>query len=327
MLLKKIKVKSLKNAESAVDSAFLNDIEISVIVKCANLEEIKITFFALDYDLEHLVAGYFGAFGLSVDFRRVDNVFYIDSPLSKDEILSHLSQKDFIQSCEQIEINDKKIERDRVVMPFNGSRAKISSEFLEKNRGFFVDSSVNFKNAESTKVLAVDSRKNPPSLAEGVRGWVDSAKLDSAFFVRIFAESKNFCHIERSEISQKNNRDSSLRYTSLRMTQNSTNSAFFQSFDTNPKNAIYKAIGKALDLSEGKGNLLDATIFLNFRIDIETLKILILQKCTFIICAEKPAFSTIRFAQKFGVTLICFHQGDFLALTHQMRVISQNLIR
>ena len=94
-----------------------------------------------------------------------------------------------------------------------------------------------------------------------------------------------------------------------------------ESFDTNPKNAIYKAIGKALDLSEGKGNLLDAAIFLNLRIDIETLKILILQKCTFIVCAEKPAFSVVRFAQKFGITLIAFSQNSFLILTHQMRFL------
>lgn len=232
--------------------------------------QITITFFALENDIDCLVCGYLGTF-LGLDFyanlKRENNAIFIDTTLSKDEILSRLAQKDIIQSCEQITMSDKKINSDSIIMPFNSSRTKISREILEANYDFFATS-----NIESGKFLA-----------------------------RIVCGESSANAIE--------------------------------SFDTNPKNAIYKAIGKALDLSlqdlakanrGNPSNLLDATIFLNFRLEIECLKILILQKCTFIVCAEKPAFSTIRFAQKFGITLIAFTKNhanseEFLVLTHQMR--------
>ena len=272
-----------------VEVAFFDDKEWKIIVNCEKTSsgslskakttkqstsnadsQITITFFALENDIDSLVCGYLVTF-LGLDFyanlKRENNAIFIDTPLSKDEILSRLAQKDIIQSCEQITMSDKKINRDLIIMPFNGSRAKISREILEANYDFFATS-----NIESGKFLA-----------------------------RIVCGESSANAIE--------------------------------SFDTNPKNAIYKAIGKALDLSlrdlakanrGNANNLLDATIFLNFRLEIECLKILILQKCTFIVCAEKPAFSTIRFAQKFGITLIAFtknHENseEFLVLTHQMR--------
>ncbi len=272
-----------------VEVAFFNDKEWKIIVNCGknssgSLSEekttkqstsnadsqITITFFALENDIDSLVCGYLGTFlGLDsyVNLKRENNAIFIDTPLSKDEILSRLAQKDIIQSCEQITMSDKKINSDSIIMPFNSSRAKISREILEANYDFFATS-----NIESGKFLA-----------------------------RIVCGESSANAVE--------------------------------SFDTNPKNAIYKAIGKALDLSlqdlakanrGNANNLLDATIFLNFRLEIECLKILILQKCTFIVCAEKPAFSTIRFAQKFGITLIAFTKNhanseEFLVLTHQMR--------
>ena len=290
--------------------------------------QITITFFALDYDIDSLVRGYLATFLDScanlTNLKRENNKIFVDSHLSKDEILSRLAQKDIIQSCEQIELNDKKINRDSVIVPFNGSRAKISREILEANRGFFAES------------------ENSPSLAEGARGWVNSN--DFPYKARI------------------------VRSESIKSLESNESCAFnAESFDTNPKNAIYKTIGKALDLSSptesslrdlqcesnqsarnpslrgesqirrsNPNDLLDSIIFINFCLDIETLKILILQKCTFIVCAEKPAFSVVRFAQKFGITLIAFIKADshnadlvqradlqnsFLILTHQMRFL------
>lgn len=272
-----------------VEVAFFNDKEWKIIVNCEKTSsgslskakttkqstsnadsQITITFFALENDIDCLVCGYLGTF-LGLDFyanlKRENNAIFIDTTLSKDEILSRLAQKDIIQSCEQITMSDKKINSDLIIMPFNGSRAKISREILEANYDFFATS-----NIESGKFLA-----------------------------RIVCGESSANAIE--------------------------------SFDTNPKNAIYKAIGKALDLSlqdlakanrGNPSNLLDATIFLNFRLEIECLKILILQKCTFIVCAGIPSFSVVRFAQKFGITLIAFTKnhadsGEFFILTHQMR--------
>lgn len=272
MLFKTISVKSLNGAQncvdSAVDSAFLNDIEVKVILRGAQSCEIIITFFALENDLKALVQGFLSVFDLKADLVRENNIFYANLPLSKEAILARLSQKDFIQSCEQISLNDKKIMRDSIIMPFNGSRAKITNAFLEANRAFFSQSCVD---------SAVDSV------------LLDSAEcVDSAFCARIIT----------------NPAESSANFA-------------IHSFDTNPKNTIYKTIGKAFQKSD---NLLDSAIFLNFCIDIECLKILLLQKFTFIICKNLPPFSVVKFAQKFGATLVCFHRDDFFTITHQMRL-------
>lgn len=268
---------------------FLSDIELKIIINCRAINrsnigdsnaqsnspttpplshtdsQITITFFTLDNDIDCLIYGYLGTFlGVDFCFRRENNAIFIDLPLNKDEILFHLSQKDIIQSCEQITLSDKKNLRDNIIMPFNGSRAKISREILEKNRDFFADSNDNF----------------------------------GKFSVRIVCGEKY--------------------------------DFYAQSFDINPKNAIYKAIGKVLGDSNHQElqslatqsatkTLLDAIIFLNFRIDIECLKVLLLQKCTFVVCVGLPSFSIVRFAQKLGITLIAFTQNDFLILTHQTR--------
>lgn len=260
--------------DSAVDSAFLNDIEVKIILRGAQSCEIIITFFALENDLDALVQGYLSVFNLKADLVRENNIFYANLSLSKEAILARLAQKDFIQSCEQISLNDKKILRDSIIMPFNGSRAKITSTFLEANRAFFLQTTNCHSecNEESQKIA-------------------DSALLDSAECV-----DSAFC---------------------ARIVTNPAESSFTQSFDTNPKNAIYKALGKAFQKSN---HLLDSAIFLNFCIDIECLKILLLQKCTFIICKNLPPFSVVKFAQKFGATLVCFRENRFFAVTHQMRL-------
>lgn len=285
---KKIRVKSiLQNDE--IETHFLNDMEWKIIINCgdwnesnenlsdlsANFDKLKtdsqiiITFFALENDIDYLVKGYLETFlgfdsFVSANIKHKKNHIFVNSPLQKDDILKHLAQKDIIQSCEQISLNEKKVMRDSVIMPFNGSRATIKRETLETNRDFF-------KN--------LDSRKSS----------------DFPYKARIiFGESLE------------------------------TNVSCAESFDTNPKNTIYKTIGKIFDFNRKHKqittqSLLDSIIFLNFRIEIECLKILLLQKCTFIVCNEIPVFSVVKFAQKFGITLIVFTDNNFLILTHQIR--------
>lgn len=307
-MIKHIFVKSaLQNNE--VEARFLNDKEWKIVLKCGDLGEssgdssdsgadsqITITFFALENDIDCLVSGYLQTF-LGFDFanfKRENNHIFVDSPLCKDEIFSRISQKDIIQSCEQISLSDKKIMRDSVIMPFNGSRATITREILKANKDFFQNGeSPLTRHCESLRSKAKQS-KNP---------------IDFPYKARIIL-----------------NLESLESYT--------------ESFDTNPKNAIYKAIGKAFDCATNSEkiatesslrgsdsdrsnpnntSLLDAIIFLNFRPDLESLKILLLQKCTFIVCAGIPTFSVVRFAQKFGITLIAFTNNDFLILTHALR--------
>ena len=288
MLFKTISIKSLNCVDSAVDSAFLNDIEVKVILRGAESSEITITFFALENDLKALVQGFLSVFDLKADLVRENNIFYANLPLSKEAILARLAQKDFIQSCEQISLNDKKIMRDSIIMPFNGSRAKITNAFLEANRAFFAESiDCHFK--RSKKTIDCHSEQSEESQKIIDSAFLDSAEcVDSAFCARIVT----------------NPAESSANFS-------------IHSFDTNPKNAIYKALGKSL---QKRDNLLDSAIFLNFCIDIECLKILLLQKFTFIICKNLPPFSVVKFAQKFGATLVCFYRDDFFTITHQMRL-------
>lgn len=90
-----------------------------------------------------------------------------------------------------------------------------------------------------------------------------------------------------------------------------------ESSDTNAKNSLYKAIG---DSRKSLESLYDCAILLNYKLDMEVLKILILQKATFIACVSLPSFSIIKYAQKFGVTLIAFDKSVFKILTHSSRI-------
>ena len=312
-MIKRVFVKSVSRNDEA-EARFLDDKEWKIVVKCESRAEsceslgesrgdsgdsgadsgesstdsqITITFFALENDIDCLARGYLATF-LGFDFanlKRENNHIFVDSHLNKDEILTRLSQKDIIQSCEQISLNDKKIMRDSVIMPFNGSRAKITREILEANKDFFAPT------RHCEEALATKQSIN---------------QADFPYKARIILSP------ESPESTA-------------------------ESFDTNPKNAIYKAIGKAFDCAtkskriatesslresqrdRSNPSLLDCTIFLNFRTDIECLKILLLQKCTFIVCAGIPSFSVVRFAQKFGITLIAFTNNDFQILTHALR--------
>lgn len=255
-MIKSIFVKSASSSNE-VEARFWRDIEVKIRVFCEDDSQIEITFFTLENDLNALVRGYLADFGdLNFIESKQKNIICVKIPLSKSMILARLErQKDIIQSCEQIILNDKKIMQDSVIMPFNSSRATIKREILKANCEFFQGES--------------------------------SESGDSIYKARII--------LSHSESS---------------------------AFDTNPKNAIYKAIGKIFNCATtriGTQSLLDAIIFLNFRIDLECLKILLLQKCTFIVCAGIPSFSIVRFAQKFGITLIAFENNDFLILTHTLR--------
>lgn len=320
VMIKRVFVKSVSRNDE-VEARFLDDKEWKIVVKCGDLDEssessgesreslgesrgdssdssadsgesgtdsqITITFFALENDIDCLARGYLATF-LGFDFanlKRENNHIFVDSHLNKDEILTRLSQKDIIQSCEQISLNDKKIMRDSVIMPFNGSRARITSEILEANCDFFAPT----RHCESLRSKAKQSIN----------------QADFPYKARILFGKSNESNAE--------------------------------SFDINPKNAIYKAIGRAFDCAtnskriatesslresqhdRSNPSLLDCVIFLNFRTDIECLKILLLQKCTFIVCAGIPTFSVVRFAQKFGITLMAFTNNDFQILTHALR--------
>ena len=337
VMIKRIFVTSALR-ENEVEARFFNDKEWKIVLKCGDFGEsnvdfgesredfgessgesngdssdsstdsqITITFFALQNDIDCLVSGYlrtFLGFDFSKHFKCENNHIFVDSPLSKDEILSRLRQKDIIQSCEQISLNDKKIMRDSVIMPFNGSRAIITREILEANRDFFSD-------------LGESSDLPIARHCESLRSKANQS-----------INKANFPHKARIILNLKSRE---------------SNKSNAESFDTNPKNAIYKAIGKAFTCATNSAqiatksplkesaqinansarittqSLLDGIIFLNFHPDIESLKILILQKCTFIVCYGIPAFSVVRFAQKFGITLIAFANNDFLILTHALR--------
>lgn len=93
-----------------------------------------------------------------------------------------------------------------------------------------------------------------------------------------------------------------------------------ESYDTNPKNALYKTIGMA---KIKRDDLLDSIIFINFRLDIEILKKIILSKITFVIFAEKPSFTILKFAQKFGLTLGEYiNKEEIKILTHSARIVN-----
>lgn len=307
MLVKNILIKSSDSANS-VESSFFNDIELVIIIEStadSKDEPLKVVFFTLKNDIKELVRGYFGIF-FDFKFKGIDErQITIQTTLTSDEILAKLSQKDIIKSCEQIILNDAKISDTAITMPFNDSRAKISSAFLRENSDFFCDELWG-KSCDSSDFL----RGNLGESSDFLQG-------DSSDFFR--SDSAN-------ETMSDSAKDSAILKECGVLYRVKIPSHKVESFDTNPQNAIYKAIGKAWnrsekskDLSKMHFNLLDSTILLNFRLEMESLKILLLYKCTFVICSKKPSFSVIKNAQKFGMTLIAFDNDRFLILTHTAR--------
>lgn len=270
VITKNILIKSSSSAKS-VESSFLNDIMLTVIIESTPIKEraIEVVFFTLDMDIESLVRGYFGVF-FDFDFKIVEkHKITIQTSLCFEEITARIAQKDFMQSCEQITLHDKQFRSDSIILPFNSSKAKISQTTLQKHINFFAIDSAIFDDSE------LDSAKKLDSMVLNESGTLYKAKI-------LFSNN------------------------------------ITQSFDVNPKNAIYKALGKMWHL-QGNFNFLDSVILINFRLEIDMLKILLLYKCTFIICKGKPSFNVIKYAQKFGVTVIAFIENDFLIITHTMR--------
>lgn len=302
MLVKNILIKS-SDSTNSVESSFFNDIELVIIIEStadSKDKPLKVVFFTLQNDIKELVRGYFGIFFAfnfkSIDERRIT----IQTTLTSDEILAKLSQKDFIKSCEQIILNDAKFNDTAIILPFNDSRAKISSAFLRENSDFFCDD-LRGESGDSSDFL--QGSKSDDFLRGNSSDFINEFRGDSISDSAIFRECGVLYRVKIP--SHK-----------------------VESFDTNPQNAIYKAIGKAwnhsetnnnADSSETHFNLLDSAILLNFRLGMESLKILLLYKCTFVICSKKPSFSVIKNAQKFGMTLIAFDNDRFLILTHIAR--------
>lgn len=306
MLVKNILIKSSDSANS-VESSFFNDIELIIIIEStadSKDEPLKVVFFTLKNDIKELVRGYFGIF-FDFKFQSInERQITIQTTLTSDEILAKLSQKDIIKSCEQIILNDAKISDTAITMPFNDSRAKISSAFLRENSDFFCDELWG-ESGDSSDIL----RGNCSDGGNFLQG--DSSDIANEF---------------RGDSTNDNISDSAILKECGVLYRAKILSHKVESFDTNPQNAIYKAIGKAWnrsekskDLSKRHFNLLDSTILLNFRLEMESLKILLLYKCTFVICSKKPSFSVIKNAQKFGMTLITFDNDRFLILTHTAR--------
>ncbi len=304
MLVKNILIKS-SDSTNSVKSSFFNDIELVIIIEnTADSNPLKVVFFTLQNDIKELVRGYFGIF-FDFKFKSInERQITIQTTLTSDEILAKLSQKDFIKSCEQIILNDAKFNDTAITLPFNDSRAKISSAFLRENSDFFCDDLWG-ESGDSSNFLRGDKS------GDFLRG-------DSSDFVNEFSGDSISDSAKDSAIF----RECGVLYRAK------IPSHKVESFDTNPQNAIYKAIGKAWNHSEANNNadsskthfnLLDSAILLNFRLEMESLKILLLYKCTFVICSQKPSFSVIKNAQKFGMTLIAFDNDRFLILTHTAR--------
>lgn len=215
-------------------------------------DSIEIYFLCMDNDLESLVYGYMSEIPPK-RFRRIqknNNRITIHIDLSKDEILEALRDKNIIQTCESIQITEKKANRDNVIIPFNGSRTKIHINTLR-------EWSVDFYN----------------QIIDSPLSWARILDLHTK--------------------------------------------SFYQSFDTNPKNALYKTIGLMI---QNQGNLLYSMIFLNDKLGIELLKKIILSQITFLVVPYMPSFSTIKIAQKFGLTLIWYDKGAIKILTHSSRI-------
>ncbi len=104
----------------------------------------------------------------------------------------------------------------------------------------------------------------------------------------------------------------------MRICQIVHNNYIVESCDINTKNALYKTIGKAI---LEFGDLLDSALIINWTLDLEILKKILCCKITFVMFIGKPSFYVLKYAQKFGITLIEYKNSDTLSiLTHQVRI-------
>lgn len=243
--------KNSKNLIHESKAAFYEDFEIKIHIN----NDLIINFIALNNDLEFLVKGYFYPLPKNVikNIKIEKNNIFVNLKISKNELLNFLNDNEIIQSCESIVLMDNRIYKNKTIVPFNDSRAKIINNIGDYYNDFIIKNN-DFYRAEI-----------------------------------LFQENENYTQIA-------------------------------ESYDTNKKNTIYKIIGKA---TNERDNLLDCTIFINFKIDIETLKKIILSKITFIVFVGKPSFVVLKYAQKFGLTLMqCINNKEIQVLTHSMRIKS-----
>lgn len=248
-----------------VEENFYNDIEIKI-----NLNDyFEIGFIALDFNLESLALGYFKSFNIDITKINVsDNVIFAKTALSKQEAIFRLEQKNIIQSCESIMLNDNKTSSTNIIIPFNASRFSISASKLQEISSFF---------SQKSEILS-------------------------------------------SRILLKQD---------LENLQNNHNILEMQ--ECSAKAMIYKLIGKAIQvkikeqgdenqIGQIENDLLDSMILLDCNLEIDILKIIILNRITFIVSNKKPSFMILKYAQKFGITLIYYNGIDFRILTHNLRI-------
>lgn len=256
-MLKNITIKSIKKDEiNEAIEAFYNDNEIKIHIN----DYLEIVFICLDNDLECLVYGYLSDISKNCikDIKIEKNNIFVQISLQKDEFLNLLNDREIIQTCESINLTDNRILKDRLVIPFNGSKKSIQINYLLEscNDFYFKDS-----NLCRARILFLGNNKNNENIINPL-----------------------------------------------------------ESYDTNPKNALYKTIGMA---KIKRDDLLDSIIFINFRLDMEILKKIILSKITFIIFIEKPSFTILKLAQKFGLTLGEYiNKEEIKILTHSARIVN-----
>lgn len=256
-MLKNITIKSIKkNTINEAIEAFYNDNEIKIHIN----DYLEIVFICLDNDLECLVYGYLSDISKNCikDIKYRKNNIFVQISLQKDEFLNLLNDREIIQTCKSINLTANRILKDRLIVPFNGSKTSIQINYLLEscNDFYFKDS-----NLCRARILFLGNNKNNENIINPL-----------------------------------------------------------ESYDTNPKNALYKTIGMA---KIKRDDLLDSIIFINFMLDMEILKKIILSKITFVIFVEKPSFTILKLAQKFGLTLGEYiNKEEIKILTHSARIVN-----
>ena len=91
--------------------------------------------------------------------------------------------------------------------------------------------------------------------------------------------------------------------------------------DVNAKNAIYKVFGEFFTKQNCQNCLIESTLVINFPLSIEILKQVLMYKITFIVFISPPSFTTVKYAQKYGLTIIEMKScKEFKIYTHHSRI-------
>ena len=97
------------------------------------------------------------------------------------------------------------------------------------------------------------------------------------------------------------------------------------SSDINAKNAIYKVFGSIFKINNepnmGVESRIESILIINFPLSIEILKQILMYKITFIVFIDSPSFTTVKYAQKYGLTIIEMKSyKEFKIYTHHSRI-------